>query len=185
MLKKSFLLTAAALFFLFQGCSDDNTQESLNNMVSSTQYKMRDLKNREYTVVKEGKNFTLMGEKQKVVIYDIFATWCPPCRAEAPHLASLQKKYANDLLIIGMTIEDDITDSKLQAYRTDYGADYTLTHGSDNIKLSRSIASAVHVGKQFPIPLMVMYKNNRYFTHYVGAVPEEMIESDIKQALGH
>jgi len=184
MLKKSLLLTAATLLFLLQGCSDDTARESLNSMVSSTQYKMRDLKNKEYTVVKEGENFTLTGQKANVVIYDIFATWCPPCRAEAPHLASLQKKYPDDLLVIGMTIENNMTNGKLEAYRTDYGADYTLTHSADNIKLSRSIASAVHVGKQFPIPLMVMYKNGRYFTHYVGAIPEEMIESDILQALG-
>ena len=31
---------------------------------------------------------------------------------------------------------------------------------------------------------MAMYKNGKYVTHYVGAIPEEMIESDIKMAMG-
>ena len=68
--------------------------------------------------------------------------------------------------------------------KNEYGADYTITNGLDNIKLSRIIASSIHVGQKFPIPLMVMYKDGKYVTHYVGAIPEEMIESDINQALG-
>lgn len=184
MLKKSLLLTAVTLLFLLQGCSSDNATETANSMVSSSEYKMRDTDNQNYTVLKEGNNFILQGHENKVVIYDIFATWCPPCRAEAPHLASLQKKFADDLIILGMTIEDDITDAKLQEYKNEYGADYTITNGLDNIKLSRIIASSIHVGQKFPIPLMVMYKDGKYVTHYVGAIPEEMIESDINQALG-
>ena len=186
MLKKSLLLTVTLVLLILQGCSSENSQEAaeLNSMVSSNKYTLRDLKGRDYTVVKEGEEFILEAHKEKVVIYDIFATWCPPCRAEAPHLASLQKKYGDELLILGMTIEEDMTDERLLEYRSEYGADYTLTHGHDNIKLSRIIASAIHVGQQFPIPLMVMYKDGRYVTHYVGAIPEEMIESDIQQALG-
>ncbi len=186
MLKKTLLLTATTLLLLLQGCSSDTPQEeaaALNSMISSNEYTLRDLKDQNYTVVKEGENFVLKEHQGKVVIYDIFATWCPPCRAEAPHLASLQRKYADDLLILGMTIEEDMTDAKLQDYRETYGADYTLTHSKDNIKLSRIIASAINVGQQFPIPLMVMYKDGKYVTHYVGAIPEEMIESDIQQAL--
>jgi hypothetical protein len=30
---------------------------------------------------------------------------------------------------------------------------------------------------------MVLFSNGKYFTHYEGNMPEEMIESDIKQAL--
>jgi hypothetical protein len=31
---------------------------------------------------------------------------------------------------------------------------------------------------------MILYKNGQYVTHYTGATPEEMIDSDIAAALG-
>lgn len=187
MLKNTLLMTVTALLLLLNGCSDESTQDeaaTMNSMISTNEYKLQDLKGRQYSVVKEGDRFTLKGHEGKVVIFDIFATWCPPCRLEASHLSNLQKKYGDDLLIIGVTIEEGIDDAKLQGFADQYGADYPLTHGHDDIRLARMIASSVHVGQDFPIPLMVMYKDGDYVTHYVGATPEEMIESDIRQALG-
>ncbi len=34
----------------------------------------------------DGGSFTLSGQKNKVVLINWFATWCPPCREEMPHL---------------------------------------------------------------------------------------------------
>ena len=43
----------------------------------------------------------------KVVIVNFWATWCPPCRAEIPDLIALQNKYKDQLLIIGISDDDD------------------------------------------------------------------------------
>ena len=184
MLKKALLLTSFAFLLLFQGCSDDTTSTEAPSMVASSDYELVDTKQQPYTVTKDGDDFLLKGHENKVVIYDIFATWCPPCRAAAPHLTNLQKKYADNLLILGITIEKDVTNTKLEAFKSEYGADYAIVNSPENQRFYRTMASSIHVGQQFPIPLMIMYKNGKYVTHYVGAVPEEMIESDIKQALG-
>jgi len=187
MLKKALFLGAITFSLLFHGCSDSTqTQEvdEVNTMVSGTSFKLTDTENNTFVVAKKGNDFILKGYEDKVVIYDVFATWCPPCRAAAPSLARLQKEFANDLLILGITIEEDKSNADILAYKTEYGADYTITNSKDNVPLSRSIASTIKVGQRFPIPLMIMYKNGQYVTHYVGAIPEEMIISDIKRAIG-
>lgn len=43
----------------------------------------------------------------KVVVLDIWATWCPPCKAEIPYLIKLHKDYANKgVKIIGVAIDE-------------------------------------------------------------------------------
>ena len=184
MFKKTLASLSIILPLLFVGCSSSDSSEDESNMVASNTFHLVSTDGTDYNVTKSGMNFTVQGHENKVIMFDIFATWCPPCRAEAPNLTHLQKKYHNDLLIIGVTIEDDIPNEKLEFFKEKYGADYAIVNSKENERLYRAIASATKVGQRFPIPLMVMYKNGNYLTHYVGQTPEEMIESDIKKALG-
>ena len=184
MFKKSLATLSLLLPLLFIACSSSDSTEDESSMVASNDFHLVSTNGVEYNVTKSGPTFTVKGHEHKVIMFDIFATWCPPCRAEAPHLSDLQAKYKNDLLIIGVTIEDGISNADLDAFKKQYGANYAIVNSKENERLYRAIASATKVGQRFPIPLMVMYKDGQYLTHYVVQTPEEMIESDIKKALG-
>jgi len=181
MLKKSLVLTSLTFSLLFFGCSDSTQEEE--SMVAKTSFELTSTQSQKFTITKEGNEFSLTPKSSKIIIYDIFATWCPPCRAEAPHLASLQKKFPDDLLVLGITIEDDKTNADLEAFKKEYGANYTILNSKDNKALASAMASVVGEGPRFGIPLMIMMKDGKYITHYSGMVPEEMIESDFKKAL--
>lgn len=43
-----------------------------------------------------GKELTLADWKGRVVLVNLWATWCAPCRKEMPDLAQLQKDYGGD-----------------------------------------------------------------------------------------
>ncbi len=172
--------------FLFQGCSD-NSQSALdqaNAMVASNTYELRDLNNTAYVITKSAENFNLKGFEDKLVIYDIFATWCPPCRAIAPHLGKLQEEFKDDILVLGVTIENDKTNGDLLEYSKAHGASYPIVNSKQNHTFANALASAINVGSGFPIPLIIMYQNGKYVTHYAGAVPPEMLRADIETALG-
>ncbi len=55
-----------------------------------------------------GKPVSLAAFKGKVVLLDFWTTWCPPCRADAPSLDKLYRKYGNrDLVIIGVSVSEE------------------------------------------------------------------------------
>ncbi|PHR58887.1 MAG: thioredoxin [Arcobacter sp.] len=177
------LLVSLSTVFILAACSD-SSQDELNSLVSKSTYELKDLKNVEYKIIKEGRNFSVEGLEDKVIIFDIFATWCPPCRAAAPNLSTLQKNYKNEIKIIGILIEEDKSNTYVQRFVDTYGAEYSISNAPDNHDLARAVAATTDVGQGFPIPLMVMFYKGKYINHYIGAVPEEMIEMDIKKAMG-
>jgi len=184
-MKMTYILsTLLACTLLFQGCSKEDAVEDTNDMVSTNEYVLTALNKQQFVIKKELDGFVLENAKGKVILLDIFATWCPPCQAEASHLSSLQEKYKDNLVVIGITIEDGIPDQKLQDFRTKYNAQYTLVNSIENRRMVDEIASTLKVGERFPIPLMAMYKDGKLVNYYTGATEEEFIESDIKKALG-
>ncbi len=189
MLKRALLGSALALL-LFSGCSDTKKEEeasatqAVNQMVAQSSFHLQSLEGETFSVTKEANNFILEGAESKVVLFDVFGTWCPPCRAEAPHLTRLQKKYSDTFKIIAVPVDENPSNALLQEWKQTYGADYSIVNSKDNRALANALAASVNAGQGFPIPLMLMFKDGIYVTHYVGAIPEEMIESDIKHALG-
>ena len=52
--------------------------------------------------------------KGKFVLIDFWATWCPPCRKAIPELNALQKKFADRLVVIGVSDEPE---AKVKAFK--------------------------------------------------------------------
>ena len=186
MIKTSLLSTFLAISLLFTACSKDKKNETTdaNSMLSTNEFVLTALTKKQYVVKKTADGFSVDGAQNKVIILDIFGTWCPPCQAEASHLTSLQNKYKDSLLVIGISVDNDVADAKLQDFRTAHNAQYTLVNSSENGRIIDAVATKLKLGRDFGIPLMVMYKDGKLVNYYQGATEEEFIESDIKKALG-
>jgi thiol-disulfide isomerase/thioredoxin len=56
----------------------------------------------------EGKSVSLVDLKGKTVLLDFWATWCPPCVADAPSLDKLYAKYGErNLIIVGISVGEE------------------------------------------------------------------------------
>jgi cytochrome c biogenesis protein CcmG/thiol:disulfide interchange protein DsbE len=62
-----------------------------------------------------------------VVVLDFYATWCPPCREETPHLVELYHRYgAQGLSIIGLNVGGPDDRAQVAEFSSEYQIPYTL-----------------------------------------------------------
>lgn len=79
-------------------------------VTTKTLYAKHDLRGKEAPKI-EAESWLAGGTpetKGKVVLIDIWATWCPPCRELIPELNSLAAEFKDDLVVVG--ISDEKTD---------------------------------------------------------------------------
>ena len=119
---------------------------------------------------------------KSIVIINLFATWCPPCIGGLPSLNILQKKYKDDLSIIGILVHDNINNATLESFIAKHEINYFTSSSPHNNAFSGRLVDTLHLPSNFSIPLTAIYVDGKYFTHYEGSVPLEMIEYDIQQA---
>lgn len=71
----------------------------------------------------EGETITLSELRGQVVVINFWASWCPPCREEAPIFQSLWERYRDQgVVFIGLTYVDNENDSR--AFIEQYGITY-------------------------------------------------------------
>jgi thiol-disulfide isomerase/thioredoxin len=60
------------------------------------------------------------GLKGKVVVVDVWASWCHPCKAAFPHLVELHEKYAKDgLMAVSISLDASADKEEARKWKDD------------------------------------------------------------------
>lgn len=82
----------------------------------------------------DGSSFKLADKKGKVVLVNLWATWCSPCRAEMPELVEMHTKYADKgFEVIGLDTDQGETVDQIQAFAKEMNLNYPLGYADDEM----------------------------------------------------
>jgi thiol-disulfide isomerase/thioredoxin len=78
-------------------------------------------------ILTQGDRVTISNYRDKVLVLDLYATWCMPCRESIPHLVDLQKRYGPDgLAIVGLNVGGPDDRVAVPAFAREFRITYTL-----------------------------------------------------------
>ena len=112
----------------------------------------------------DGAKFRLSDYKDKVVVLDLWATWCGPCRLEIPHLVELQNEYGGKgVEIIGLTTEDpEDAEEQVRDFAKEFKINYKLGWSP------REVSLALMNGNQSIPQTFVIAPGGRIVTKFRG-----------------
>lgn len=171
-----------SLSLLLTGCNSKKEEKEIVKEVQ-TKFTLKTQNQSSLTIEKKEDKVLIPELEGKAVLLNFWATWCPPCRAEIPHLNNLKKKYEGKLEIVGLNLGKKdgtlLTDEELNRFIEEYEISYLITNTKDNFNIANQ------VGPVSSIPtLFLLDPKGNIVQKYIGIVPEEMMELDIENALG-
>lgn len=80
-------------------------------------------------ILGENRYRTFGNYKGQVVVLNIWATWCPPCKVEIPSLERLYREYGpRGLRIVAVSVDDYVGEDSIRAFAKSFGMTFDVLH---------------------------------------------------------
>lgn len=200
-MKIKFLFLSAFLAFVlgaFSGCAEEKVVNDFEfkEFEEGEQITLQSVMDKQLVLVRQNGGFVILNDEKKVLMVDIFGTFCAPCKEEAPHLTQLWRKNADKFTLIGLTHFESVSDDEVRNFANNYGAFYFISNQKQNERLVKQILKDINYQNMEQLPFKVMLKNGVYQSvqdfwskgkkvkFYLGKVPTSLMEEDLKGILG-
>jgi thiol-disulfide isomerase/thioredoxin len=124
----------------------------------------------------DGRRISTADLKGKVVIVNFWATWCPPCRAEIPDLVALQQKYRDQLLIIGISDDDD-PPAVVKKWAVEHKVNYPIVMSTPELRKVFTGVSALPTS-------FIVSRDSRVMIRHVGMLTAATTEAETRHLAG-
>ncbi len=114
----------------------------------------------------------------KVLLVNLWATWCGPCRMETPELVKLHKEFqSRGVEMIGLSTEDpDASAESVSDFIREYNVDYQIGWAK------REVAQTLMQGRSSIPQSFVIARDGRIVRRFIGFRPD-LTPGQIKAAL--
>jgi thiol-disulfide isomerase/thioredoxin len=118
----------------------------------------------------------------KVLLVNLWATWCGPCRRETPELVRLHQEYHDQgLEIVGLSTEDPVaSEQSVQDFVRAYNVDYQVGWAT------REVAVALMRGRPSIPQSFIVTRDGRIAKHFLGFDPRKtppLLKQAVEEAL--
>lgn len=120
-------------------------------------------------------------QKGKVVVLNMFASWCPPCRKEVPRLVNIRKSLPeNEVHIMGVAVHDLPT--ALASYMTEMHINYPVFLGERYITQefsphNKKTGDRVEIAA---VPMLLIFnKKGELVSSDIGLLDETLMKKNI------
>ncbi|MCL4560412.1 MAG: TlpA family protein disulfide reductase [Chloroflexi bacterium] len=108
----------------------------------------------------------------KPVLINFWATWCPPCREEMPLLNDASVKYASELTVIGVNVDEPV--SSVQNYISQMKISFPIWMDPGGAISDRYLVDA------FPTTF-ILDKNGIIQILKIGAFTQDELDNDLEK----
>ena len=116
--------------------------------------------------------------RDRVVVLNFWATWCPPCRKETPEFIALQEAFDGQVQFIGIAIDDA---EPVREFAEAFAINYPVLLGDvDAIKLSRRLGNR-HEGLPFTV---VVQPGGAVVLRHAGGLDRRQLEPLLQRLTG-
>ena len=134
-------------------------------------------------LLEEG-NFTNADLQGKPVVINFWASWCGPCREETPLLQETWEKYKDDIVVLGVNVQD--APDNARAFVDEFDMTYPLVVDEDQV-LYKEIAAFDGLPQTFFVDAEGRFLKQEDTSEdgslVLGAIDEEELEAQIQALL--
>jgi thiol-disulfide isomerase/thioredoxin len=115
----------------------------------------------------DGQKTKLSDYSGKVLIVDLWATWCGPCKQEIPHLVEIAKEYKDKgVEVIGLTNENPQTDAEwVKKFSEAFNINYPIGWADDEMQ------AGLTRGRNSIPQTFIIGRDGKIVKHFVGFSP--------------
>lgn len=122
-----------------------------------------------------GEDFILSDHYGKVIVLNIWATWCPPCREEIPYFIDLQEEMRDNVLFVGVSVDEEGWEV-VEPFAEEFGINYpfVVDNGivSDKYGSFRGIPAKYFINQEGEVAYMAP-----------GMIPEQMLRAILEELI--